>query len=163
MAGITEGIEEMSETISICQRELDLYPDPKLFSLMEKLYMELLNFLQAARKVYSSKTSGAFRNILDTSFQKAFERSSGQIRKLSEAVLREVDYHHRLEMRESSSRLKDMEQDQRKILQGLEDQKQILESMQEERKIMTMVQDQQKILQAVQAIQMRMQMITPGE
>ena len=81
------------------------------------------------------------------------EKPMAEVHRLSQAVLREVDYQHRLELRQTSSRVVDMQIEQRKILTTLEDQKLILQSLQEERRVTSVVQEQQKILQVLQKIQ----------
>lgn len=140
----------MSEAITTCERELDLYRNPKLQNLVGRLYCELLATLHAGYKFYSNHRS-LLRNKLG--LRSNFEKPMAEVRRLSQAVLREVDYQHRLELRRTSSRVADMQIEQRKILTTLEDQKRILRSLQEERRIISVVQGQQKILQIVQQIQ----------
>lgn len=144
----------MSAAITTCERELVLYKDPKIQDLVERLYSELLAVLHAGHEFYS-KHRPLLRNQLG--FRPTFEKPMAEVRRLSQAVLREVDYQHRLELRETSSRIVDMQIEQRKILTTLEDQKRILRSLQEERRIISVVQEQQKILQIVQQIQGTMQ------
>lgn len=148
----------MSDAITTCERELGLYKDPKIQDLVERLYSELLEVLHAGLEFYSNRRY-LLRNQLglQLGLQPTFEKSMAEVRRLSQAVLREVDYQHRLELRETSSRIVDMQIEQRKILTTLEDQKRILRSLQEERRIISVVQEQQKILQIVQQIQGTMQ------
>lgn len=140
----------MSEAITTCERELLLYRDPKLQDLVGRLYSELLATLHAGYKFYSNHRSLLRKQL---GLRPTFEKPMAEVRRLSQAVLREVDYQHRLELRETSSRIVDMQIEQRKILTTLEDQKRILRSLQEERRIISVVQEQQKILQIVQQIQ----------
>lgn len=146
----------MSEVVAVCERELVLYQDPKIYSLVERCYIELLQILERSSKAYSksSTSTNLWRNM---TFREAIEKSMAHIGKLSQAVLREVDYRHRLEMREASNRLVEMQVEQRKILMVVEDQERVLKSLKEERSIMNLVQEQQKIMQVVQDIQGRMQ------
>src|SRR5271170_5132936 len=145
----------MSEVVTECERELVLYQDPNIYFLVEQCYIELLQSLERCAKVYKSSTSAILP--WQISFREGMEKSMARIRKLSQSVIREVDYRHRLEMREASHRLVEMQIEQRKILMAVEDQKRVLESLQEERSIMSLVQEQQKIIQVVQDIQRRMQ------
>ena len=60
-------------------------------------------------------------------------------------------------MRETSTRVVDIQTEQRKILSTLEDQKRILQSLQEEQQVMNLIHEQQKILHLVQQIQIRLE------
>ena len=145
----------MSEAVRLCMRETVLYQDPEISSLVEKLYVELLQALEICHKSLSkSEVSAKARSIVNSD---AMERPMARIRELSQKVFREVDYRHRLEMREASHRLVDMQVEQRKILKAIEDQKRVLQALQEERSIMSLVQEQQKTVQIVQDIQRRLQ------
>lgn len=135
-----------------------LYKDSKLRNLVARLYKLLLETLQPFHGSYLLSDSRGHHQMPDGLFcQEDLEKPLAEVRKLSQAVLREVDYQHRLELRETSSRIMDMQIEQRKILTTLEDQKRILRSLQEERRIISVVQEQQKILQIVQQIQATMQ------
>lgn len=155
-----EALTEMSDAIMSCERETVLYQDPKLYSLVEKVYLELLEILNANLKFYATAW---IRRGTQINVRTMTKKSIAEVRRLSQAVLREVDYQHRLEMRATSSRIVDMQIEQRQIPATLEDQKRILRSLQEERKIMTVVQEQQKVLQVVQQIQGAIQMGEIGE
>ena len=144
---------EISDAMTSCERELVLYKDPKLYNLVERVYVELFHVLGMSKSYYSRRLY-PFRM---QEYVARFDKSIAEIRRLSQAIQREVDYHHRLEMRETSSRIVDMQLEQRKILATVEEQRQILKSMEEERKIMNIVREQQKILQIVQQIQGAMQ------
>ncbi len=147
---VTDSLQEMSEVVKLCERELVLYQDPEIFSLVQECYIVLLELLTTFHKVASrlSRLKGHFREVA--------EKSQSRLRRLSQSVQREVDYRHRSEMREAGHRLVEMQVEQRKILMAVEDQKRVLEGLQEERSIMSLVQEQQKIMQIVQDIQNRM-------
>ena len=151
MDAIVENLTQISEVIQTCERELVLYKEPKLQDLVTDLYVQLLEIL-GFRKGYLSSSKLALHMAL-----RRIEKRLAEMRKLSQAVQQHVDYLHRVELRETSSRIVDMQNEQRKILQTLEDQKRILQSLQEERQINHVVQEQQKILQIVQQIQGAMQ------
>lgn len=149
-----DSLQEMSEVIAICERELALYQNPEIISLVQMCYMELLQLLE----VYYGAFSNPSKLILaSNSMRESVEKSMAQIRKHSQSVIREVDYRHRLEMRDASHRLVEIQTEQQKILMAVEDQKRVLQALQEERSIMNVVQEQQKIMQVVQNIQRRMQ------
>ncbi|KAI5466128.1 hypothetical protein BGZ63DRAFT_420636 [Mariannaea sp. PMI_226] len=118
------GLEEMADAMTMCSRELRLY---------QQRDMGLWMIAETERHTLN-------RNI-------------AEIRRISERVVREVDYQHRVEMRQAGSMIADMHVKQYKIVQMLHDQKAILESMQQERKLMDLVREQQKILQIVRRIQ----------
>ena len=160
---MVDSLTEMSDAITSCERELILYKDPELYSLVEKLYHKHLEALYLTHQHYTSSSSRRLVRLNLHLFQTAFEKPMKEIRRLSQAVLREVDYQHRVELRDATSRIADMQIEQRKILTTLEDQKRILRSLQEERQIMSVVQEQQKILQVVQQIQGTMQTRETGE
>ena len=163
-----ESLTEMSDVVQICERELVLYKDAKVQDLVGRLYVQLFEALDAWRNFYSHSGSSRMHHLLkirpDTEIlTPEIEKSMAEIRRLSQAVLREVDYRHRVELRETSSKVADIQIQQRKILTTLEDQRRILKSLQEERRIISVVQEQQKILQIVQQIQGAMQMRGTGE
>ena len=145
-----ESLTEMSDAIQTCERELVLYKSSKLQDLVARLYVPLLEIL--------GRLNSNHMLIQQPQLRPMVEKRMAEIRRLSQAVLREVDYQHRVEQRETSSRVADMQIEQRKILTTLEDQRRILKSLQEERRIIGVVQEQQKILQIVQQIQGAMQM-----
>ena len=151
-----ESLTEMSDAIQTCERELILYRDAKLQNLVARLYVQLFEILETGcRFCLCSIFSGALNPL---NIRTDIEKPMAEMRRLSQAVLREVDYHHRVEQRETSSKVTDMQIEQRKILTTLEDQRRILKSLQEERRIIGVVQEQQKILQIVQQIQGALQM-----
>ncbi|MCJ1260627.1 hypothetical protein MMC22_000489 [Lobaria immixta] len=148
----------MSEVVAVCERELVLYQNPEIIRLVEQCYVELLQLLEKCHRAIpklKSPTAELFGRQI--TFRTSMEKSMTQIGKLFQSVIREVDYRHRLEMRDASHRLVEMQTEQRKILLAVEDQKRVLQALQEERSIMSLVQEQQKIMQVVQNIQRRMQ------
>lgn len=137
----------MSDIIKLCERKLFLYHDPEITSLVQEFYIAFLKSLTVAHKIFLKSSKP----------KTALEESMSRIRQLSQSVQREVDYRHRLKMREASNRLVEMQVEQRQILMAVEDQKRMLQGLQEERNIMSLVQEQQKIMQIVQDIHKRMQ------
>lgn len=84
-----------------------------------------------------------------------------------EEVREYLDYHHRLEMRNSSRQLMEASAEhrkqlvevtveQRKILNAVEEHREILECLREERAILKAVHEQQMILQAAQQTELRL-------
>lgn len=157
MTIVFEAMQEMSEAIELCTREHALYQDPKLTSLIEKLYLEALDITKILMTYYEKKKSSRLLSAINERDIPQLESATVRIRRISEAVLREVDYQHRLEMRRTSNRIVEMQVEQRRMMGMLEDQKRILQGMEEERKIMGVIQGQQEILQVVQQIQLRLQ------
>ena len=150
-----ESLTEMSDAIQTCERRLVLYKGSKLQDLFARLYIQLFEILKIWRRYQSEP--GSSRML--------FELHHGDIRQpmavmrwLSRSVLPEIDLQVRVEQRETSLKIADMQIEQRKILTTLKDQRRILKSLQEERRIIGVVQEQQKILQIVQQIQGAMQM-----
>ena len=156
---LTDGMEELSDAIVVCEREISLYKAQRLYNLVSRVYYEFLEAMSLCTKYYQRSPIQAAMNRLQ--FRPAFEARIAEIRRLSQAILREVDYHHRLEMRDTGSRVVAMQVEQRKILSTLQDQRRILQSLREERKIMDLVHEQQKILQVVQQIQSAMREADP--
>ena len=100
----------MSDAIQTCERELVLYKDARLQGLVVRVYVKLFETLKAWYDIYSrSSSSRKFRllNIRpDTEPPTAeMEKPMAEMRRLSQAVLREVDYQHRAELHETSSRV----------------------------------------------------------
>lgn len=153
LEAVLEGLQEMSDAVRLCERELLLYQDPEIFCLVKECYISLLQLLANFRMAISKRSPAKIQGPL---WQKQ-ELSMSRIRSLSLSVQREADYRHRREMREASDRLKEMQVEQRTILMAVEDQKRLLQGLQEERSIMNIVQEQQKIMQVVQDIQKRLQ------
>ena len=156
-----ESLTEMSEAIQTCERELVLYKDAKLQNLVTRLYVQLFEILDTWFGFCLCWISSRALDPLNT--RTYIENPMAEMRRLLQAVLREVDYQHRVEQRKTSSKVADMQIEQRKILTTLEDQRRILKSLQEERRIIGVVQEQQKILQIVQQIQGAMQMRRTSE
>lgn len=154
-----DGLTEAPDAIILCEQEIVLYKDPKLYKLVSDVYVILSELMKMCQQHWSrSDISRLVRLDEDGSdLQEKVTNSMAEIRKLSQAVLRKADYHHRVEMRETSSRIVDMQVEQRKILTTLEDQRRILRSLQEERNIMNVIQEQRKIFQVVKQIQEVMQ------
>lgn len=146
-----DSLQEVSEVIAICERELVLNQNPEIISLVQMCYMELLQLLEVYYRAFSNPSN------FQINIRESVEKSMAQIRKHSQSVVREVDYRHRLEMRDASHRLVEIQTEQQKILMAVEDQKRVLQALQEERSIMSLVQEQQKIMQVVQNIQRRLQ------
>ena len=155
-----ESLTEMSDAVRSCERALVHYRDSKLQDFVSRLYVELFEILKASHGIYSNPSSLRENVQLIAVYEVGCEilEPMAEMRRLSQVVLREVDYLHRVELRETSSEVTDMQIEQRKILTTLEDQRRILKSLQEERRIIGVVQEQQKILQIVQQIQGAMQM-----
>ena len=78
-------------------------------------------------------------------------------RECSEAILREVNYRHRIELRETSSCVADMQAEQGKIVSTMEERRRILDALQDQKKIADIIREQQRILQLVQQIQAQLQ------
>lgn len=152
---MVDSIQEMGDAIATCSRETILYEDPELYEFVGQIYDELLDAIHWTCTWLSS--SGVKSRFKSLELQFKYNRFMARIHKISQRILREADYRHRLEMRETSSRIVDMQVEQQKILAKVEDQKRILQSMQEERQIMDVVQKQQRILQVVQQIHGSMQ------
>lgn len=149
---------ELSEVIKLCERELALDQDPEINYIAEQCYIVRKHLLTRVRKLDSlSFTSKTKMMLAQHLIQEDIEKSRSRIRELSHSVQREVGYRHRLEMRQASDRLVEIQVEQRKILNAVEDQKRVLQGLQEERSIMNLVQEQQKIIQIVQDIQQQMQ------
>lgn len=147
----------MSDAVQTCERELALYKDSKLQDLVAKLYVQLFEILNTLHGYYSDPRS--LRKYKQFNIRPHdIEEPMAEMRRLSQVVLREVDYLHRVKLHETSSKVADIQIEQRKILTTLEDQRRILKSLQEETRIIGVVQEQQKILQIVQQIQGAMQM-----
>ena len=155
-----ESLTEMFDAIQTCERELILYKDSKLQDLVARLYIQLFKILKTLREIYFNPLQvHRYKQLnIGSYIGNEMEEPMAEMRRLRQAVMREVDYQHRVELRETSSRVADMQIEQRKILTTLEDQRRILKSLQEERRIIGVVQEQQKILQIVQQIQGAMQM-----
>lgn len=150
-----DSIQEMTDAMATCSREITLYQDPELYEFVGQIHDELLDAIHWTCTYLSSSGLKSWFNSLELQFK--YDKFMARIHIISQRVLREVDYRNRLEMRETSSRIVDMQVEQQKILAKVEDQKRILQSMQEERQIMDVVQKQQRILQIVQQIHGSMQ------
>jgi hypothetical protein len=151
---LAEMLEELAETMRACEREYDLYPSPMATQLLAKLYSEFLEFCsQAIQTIQSTSVARiATANVARSRFQASITR----IRKISSSVTREVEFQHRLELRNAHQRLINMERAQQSMIVAMQDQEKILTSLAEERRLVTMMKDQQVILQTVQQLQMRL-------
>jgi hypothetical protein len=158
-----EMLEEISETMESCGREYELYPSARIRGLIEKLYLGLIAFCeQSIKLMQASSFKRASLGVWGATRDENFQSSISNIRKISASVMREVEYLNRVELRDAHARLRNMEQDQQRMLLAMEDQKKIMLSLKEERKITTMINDQQSILEAVQNLQMKVSALDPG-
>ncbi|EON61324.1 hypothetical protein W97_00537 [Coniosporium apollinis CBS 100218] len=142
----------MADAAEACQREYDLYPVAEVQELVTSLYGEMIPFLEQIIKLHGTARSRFFRG---DGGRHEIQDSTVRVRKISQKIIREVEYLHRREMREAHLRLQDVERKQITVLQVMEAQQKILISLQEEQKIMAVISDQQKILQMLQQLQMR--------
>jgi D-aminopeptidase len=113
--------------------------------------------LQAGHSSTQSETLRLRVPITDDTFKASITR----IRRISSNVTREIELHHRLELKMAHRRLIKVERTQQSIVAAMEDQRKILASMAEVRRLVTMMKDQQVILQAVQQLQLRL--LTPNQ
>lgn len=154
---LTRTLTEISDTIKIGNRELDLSQDPVLYGLVVETNQTMFDILQTFHE-YSVlpkyRISLQLKNLQLLDDNPRLSEQVARMRILAEKVLREADYRHRLEMHKASNKITVMHLEQQKMMRMLDDQKRLLESMQEERKIMDVVRDQQKILQVLLQIQM---------
>jgi hypothetical protein len=150
-----ESLQEMSDAMSLCNREMALYQDPTIADNARAMYVEVFECIRACIEEYRRPAAKTVLPFVQTALPRKVERSMERIRKLSRALLREVDYQHRLELRRTSQRLVEMQIEQKSIFRALEDQKRLLESLQEEKNLMGLIQEQQKTTQVLQDIQRR--------
>ena len=85
-----ESLTEMSDAIQTCERELFLYKDSKLQDLVVRLYVQLFEILKSWRRLYL--TPRPLRISLLVIDRLDIEKPMAEMRRLSQAVLREVDY-----------------------------------------------------------------------
>lgn len=148
----------MTEVIEVCNRERQLYESDKLSRMIADCYLEVLNVLRLSlQEIQGRRFMRTLMASMDNSYRSELDKAMTTIRRISDSILREVDYQHRLEMRETSSRVIDMQFQQHKMLALLENQQSILQEMDEERKVMTATQGQQEVLQAIQPIERQLQ------
>lgn len=158
---VLEVMQEISDAMELCAREQYLYQAPKLKDLVEQLYVEVIESTMILSKTCQEITK---KRIFDPYRQKEkLKEATARIRRISEAVVREVEYQHRLEMLRTSNRIVEMQVEQRRMVGMLEDQKRILAGMEEERRVMGVIQGQQEILHVVQEIQRRLQTEADGK
>ncbi|KAH8424873.1 uncharacterized protein LDX57_002617 [Aspergillus melleus] len=151
---MVEGLAEASDAIRLCKREYDLYPAPEVKEAMIKLYSHVLAF--GAEAAMITKKSFAGRFIHAMTFQDGpIPKLIVKIQKQARAIMQEVEYQQRLEMRDMSSRVRHIERDQQKILSGIASQRKILESLRDQQSIMSMIKTQQEILDGVQKLLLR--------
>jgi len=150
------GLAEISDAMALWTRELELYQDEKFHQLIIQGYQHMLESARICIEVMQRKGTSTILATISTTFRSRFEKRIIEMQKISDKIVREVDYRHRVEMREASRKIAVMHVEQQKIASMLQNQKNLLETMQQERKIMDVVHEQQKILQIVQQIQLRM-------
>lgn len=150
---MVEGLAEASDAIRLCSREYDLYPAPEVKEAMIKLYAHVLEFGKEAVLITRKGFVGRLQTMViqDSPIVKLIAK----IRKQARAIMQEVEYQQRLEMRDMSSRVRQIERDQQRILSGIASQKQILESLRDQQNIMSMIKTQQVILDGIQKLLLR--------
>ena len=146
---------EMSDAVALGSRELELHQDEKIYELVVQLYTLMLKAAGEISKRASSRQLSL--QLPKSGFYDWFNEQIKEMRQVSDKIMREVDYRHRLEMREATRKIAEIHVEQHKIVAMLQDQRRILESMQQERKIMDAIHQQQQILQVVQQIQQDVQ------
>jgi serine kinase of HPr protein (carbohydrate metabolism regulator) len=155
-------LEEISETMVSCLREYELYQSARIRGLIQKLYLGLIAFCEQSIKLMQASSLKRASLEIRGATREDFQSSISNIRKISALVMREVEYPNRVELRDAHARLRNMEQDQQRMLLAMEDQKKIMLSLKVVRKITTMINDQQSILEAVQNLQMKVSALHPG-
>ena len=154
-------MEVMTEAIKMCQRECELYPCQEMLDLVVKVYVSSFRYLTEMSQWFGTPTSkNRLRSIKGLTWDISSSAAMGELRQTSEAVIKEVEYQHRSEMRDAAHRLKGIEQDQQKILAAMEAQRKILTTLQEEREVMTEIQDQQKILHLLQQVETKLNQLS---
>lgn len=152
------GIEELGDALTVCAREFELYRDnERIVGLVIKVYQEILDTMSLCTANMPEDRPQGMKITFSGGLGERYKQQVAAMRKALERLMREVDYQHRLEMRESSRKIADMHIQQQQMAQMLRDQRLLVESLQQERQIMKLVQEQQKILAAVQNIQQTMQ------
>ena len=167
MRRLTEVLEEMADAAETCGREYALYQDPKIHELLVSLHTTLFSISQLCTKYLSNSKKVLANTFHSKGFREDLDAHTSKMRKGTAAILREVGYRHRVEMRNSSrqlieasaeyqKQLVEVKFEQRKVLNAVEEQRKILECLREDRTILKVVHEQQKILQAVQQIELRL-------
>ena len=90
-----ESLTEMSDALQTCEREIFLYKDSKLQELVARLYVQLFVILKSWRRLYLSPRPLLISRLLNDPLD--IEKPIAEMRRLSQAVLREADYQHRVE------------------------------------------------------------------
>jgi hypothetical protein len=78
-----------------CEREYDMYPSNVARQLLERLYSKFLEFCRQAIGSTQSETLRLRDPITDDTFKASITR----IRRISSNVTREIELHHRLELK----------------------------------------------------------------
>ncbi|CAJ2505250.1 Uu.00g126440.m01.CDS01 [Anthostomella pinea] len=155
---IAAGLEEMADAMHLCQRELQLHQDERMTELVGQAYVQLFEHAKLCTRTVSRKNNTIVVTAVIRDYRAGLDASMARLRRICEKITREVDYRHRVEMREAGRRIAEMHVEQHRMVRMLQDQRAILELMQQERKLMDLIREQQKILQIVQRIQYGMQM-----
>jgi hypothetical protein len=150
------GLEKTVEVIEICQRETKLYKSDMIIKLTVSAYEDILKYHLVC--IQASMQPGYVRAALAGTLSGRLQRISDRLQNTAAKILKEVEYQHRLEMRQASQRIAEMHIQQRHIIDMLNGQRRILESLQEEQQLMDVIKGQQRILQITQQIQQRLQM-----
>lgn len=129
-----------------CEREWQLYPEPKVKELAVGVYKEALTALQRISKQVHKPL------IRKSSHAEELQSIRQKVSEHSAKVIREVEYLHRRELRDAHIRLREVDRKQDQVIRALEEQKRILESLQEEQQLMKLVSDNQKVLQMLQQL-----------
>ncbi|KAF3767943.1 hypothetical protein M406DRAFT_70047 [Cryphonectria parasitica EP155] len=146
-------LEEMQEAFVMCEREYKLYPEGNIHLLFESLCKEMVVGMESTLKFHRMPKSNilvASSSVL--SAREALQNTVTRIKNLSEKVIREVEYHHRRELREASQRLREVDRKQDEVLRRLEEQQRILSGLQQEQKLLATVTEYQKVLQLLQQL-----------
>ena len=151
-------IEVMAEVIKMCQREYKLYPCQEIRDLVAKVYIASFEYLTEMSRFLKNPLKLSVMGKIKWTDQSSI--AMAELRQTSEAVIKEVEYQHRAEMRDAANRLKGIEQDQGRIFAAMEAQKKILASLQEEREVMNEIQDQQRILHLLQQVETRLNQLS---
>lgn len=151
-------LEEVTQVISICDREFRLYQNEATRQLAMKLYLEILDFCTRTINIFQTPTSFTLfqRSMLTQSARPELRSSVARIRRISASVRDEAEFQSRAELQQANERIVAMRVQQGKIYAAMEDQKKILTSLAEERRLVTMMEDQQSILQSLQQLQVKM-------
>ncbi|KAK9414280.1 hypothetical protein SUNI508_02379 [Seiridium unicorne] len=155
---IIGALVEMQEAIEVGSREYELYPEPKMKTLIHTLHVDSFKAITSMLELFTR--SRVFEKFDPHG---RLQDDVAKIKQSSQRVIREAEYMQRKEFRQAHVRLCELDKKQNQIIQAVEEQRKLLVSLRDEHKALDIIADHQQVLQMLQQLLSRFPLSSSAE